>query len=82
METAINERQLKRARIEWNSFQSIPAFRSTDCPFILVKRQFEEIACLLLVFAVKILSGFQIDIKYFSDDQNFDESKKILRAKL
>ena len=63
METAINERQLKRARIEWNSFQSIPAFRSTDCPFILVKRQFEEIACLLLVFAVKILSGFQIGIK-------------------
>ena len=43
---------------ERKSVQSIPAFRFRDGPFI-VKRQFEEIAYLLLVFAVKILSRFQ-----------------------
>ena len=52
-----------RAQIDWISFQSISAFCSTGLPFILVKRQFEEIACLLLVFAVKILQGFQICIQ-------------------
>ena len=53
------------ARIDWNSFQSIPGFHSRSLPFILAERQFEEIACLLLVFAVKILAGFQICIQLY-----------------
>ena len=63
--TAINQRELIRPRIEWNLFQFIPVFHWTDLPFILAERQFEEIACLLLVFAVKILTEFQICIQLY-----------------